>query len=129
MLLAPGWAICIEGWTMEGKMIDPELLTFLTNMENKFIGAVKESEKHIKETLKLTIDPVKDELKTHKKGIDDLYNKDRENRDRFGKIEGRVNTLEEDKKDNDISKEMKLVTIGIIVTAIIGIVAIIISIS
>ncbi len=114
---------------MDGKMIDPELLTFLTSMKNEQIQAVKDSETHIKETLKLTIDPVKESLKTHKADIDDLYEKDREHRDRFGQVEGRVKTLEDDKKDNNISKEMKLVTIGIIITGIIGVIAIIISIS
>ena len=114
---------------MDGKMIDPELLTFLTNMKIEMTQAVKDSENHIKETLKLTIDPVKDNLKKHESDIDDLYNKDREHRDRFGKVEGKVKTLEDDKKDNNISKEMKLVTIGIIVTGVIGVIAIIISVT
>ncbi len=114
---------------MDGKMIDPELLTFLTNMKTEMTQAVKDSETHIKETLKLTIDPVKDNLKKHEGDIDDLYGKDREHRDRFGKVEGRVEILENDKTNDKFSKEMKIVTVGIIVTALIGIGAIIIGVT
>ena len=108
-------------------MIDPELLNVLNGMETKFLNAVKESETHIKETLKLSIDPIKDTIDRHTKDIDGLFDKDRENRDRFGAIEGRVKTLEDDKDDNKHSKEIRVGIWAIIVTIILGLGAWIIS--
>ena len=75
------------------QVIDPELLNFLNGMKSDLTVAVKESEKHIKETLQLSIDPLKDTTERHTKDIDSLFDKDRENRDRFGKIEAYVKTL------------------------------------
>lgn len=102
------------------KMIDPELLTVLNGMEAKFINAVKESETHIKETLQLTIDPIKDTTDRHTKDIDGLFDKDRENRDRFGVIEGRVKTLEDDKDDSKHGKEIRVGIWAIVVTIVLG---------
>lgn len=93
---------------MDGKMIDPELLTFLTSMKNEQIQAVRDSETHIKEMLKLTIDPVKENLKKHEDDIEDLYNKDLEHRARFGMIEADVKNLVEDKEDGKHDKEIRV---------------------
>ena len=98
-------------------MIDPDLLIFLNDMKKELKASFKESEQHIKETLQLSIDPIKETLERHTKDIDDLYTKDRENRDRFGKIEADVKTLKDDKDDNKHDKEIR-VGIWAIVSAI-----------
>ncbi len=95
-------------------MIDPDLLNFLNDMKKELKASFMESEQHIKETLQLSIDPIKETLERHTKDIDDLYTKDREHRDRFGEIESDVKNLMEDKKDNKHDKEIRVGVWGVI---------------
>lgn len=106
---------------MDGdRMIDPDLMKYLDNFKKDMTTAFKESENHIRETLKLNIDPIKETTDRHTKDIDDLYNKDRENRDRFGIIEADVKTLKENKNDGKHNKELNMGYIGIIVGIIVA---------
>ena len=109
------------------RMIDPDLIAYLDKMQTALEKSQKESENHIKETFKLTIDPIKDTTDRHTKDIDGLFDKDREHRDRFGEIEGRVKTLEDDKDDSKHGKEIRVGIWAIAVTIILGVGAWIIS--
>jgi len=108
-------------------MIDQDLLNYLDNMKTELKQSQKESEQHIKESFTLTINPIKETTERHTKDIDDLYNKDREHRDRFGEIEGRVKTLEDDKDDSKHGKEIRVGIWAVAVTVVLGIGAWIIS--
>lgn len=101
-------------------MIDPDLLNFLNEMKKELKTSFKESEQHIKETLQLSIDPIKDTTDRHTKDIDDLYNKDREHRDRFGVIEADVKNLMEDKVDNKHDKEIRVGVWAIVSAAVLA---------
>lgn len=102
-------------------MIDPELLKYLDGMITRLIDSQKESEKHIKETFKLTIDPIEKTLERHSSEIFGLFDKDREHRERFGKIEGRVVVLEDDKKDHKDSQQLRVGIWAIVASVILGI--------
>ena len=112
---------------MEGKMIDPDLLQFLNEMKTELKDSQKESEKHIKETFQLTIDPVKEKLNKHESDISELYDFDRNKADRIGVVEGRIKTLEDDKDDSKHGKEIRVGIWAIAVTIILGVGAWIIS--
>lgn len=101
-------------------MIDPDLLNFLNDMKKELKASFKESEQHIKETLQLSIDPIKDTTDRHTKDIDGLFDKDREHRDRFGEIEADVKNLMEDKKDNKHDKEIRVGVWGIVAAFILA---------
>jgi len=109
------------------RVIDQDLLNYLDNMKTELKQSQKESEQHIKESFTLTINPIKDTTERHTKDIDDLYNKDREHRDRFGEIEGRVKTLEDDKDDSKHGKEIRVGIWAVAVTIVLGVGAWIIS--
>lgn len=104
-------------------MIDPELLNYLDNMQTNLKNSQKESENHIKETFKLTIDPIKETTLRHTEDISGLFDKDREHRERFGKIEGRVKTLEDDKEDHKHGQEIRVGIWAIAITVILAVVA------
>jgi hypothetical protein len=112
---------------VEKNVIDPDLVRYLDKMQQTFKEDIKQSEEHIKETFKLTIDPIKETTDRHTRDIEDLYEKDREHRDKLGDIAGRVKTLEDDKEDNKHGKEIRVGVWAIVVTIVLGVGAWIVS--
>jgi hypothetical protein len=112
---------------VEKNVIDPDLVRYLDKMQQTFKEDIKQSEEHIKETFKLTIDPIKETTDRHTRDIEDLYEKDREHRDKLGDISGRVKTLEDDKEDNKHGKEIRVGVWAIVVTIVLGVGAWIVS--
>ena len=106
--------------------MERELLDRFEKLEDKLTKVIQETVKslqdHTDKLLELTIDPIKESVNRHTKDIDELYNKDRENRDRFGKIEGRVNILEDDKIDNKDNGNKWVAIIGILGGLIVGLI-------
>ena len=76
---------------------------------------------HHNKTLDLSIQPIKENMKRHAADLSELYDKDRENRDRFGMIEGRVKTLEDDKIDNKDNNSKWIGILGILAGILIAI--------
>ena len=101
-------------------MIDPDLLNYLNEMKKELTVSFKESEQHIKETLQLSIDPIKETIDRHTGDIDQLFDHDRKNRDRFGAIEADVKNLKEDKEDNKHNKEIRVGVWAIVSAAVLA---------
>lgn len=97
--------------------VDRDTKEYLDEFKKDIKEAINRLEEHIKSLLESNIAPIQEQQKKHTEDIRDLYEKDREMRDRVGSLEGRVKTLEDDKQDNRFSTEMKIV----IVVALIGV--------
>ena len=101
-------------------MTDEQLYARFDSLETKLTTAIKEAIETVQKYNDKTLD-------RHTEDLDQLFTHDRQNRDRFGEIEGRVKTLEDDKDDSKHGKEIRVGIWAIAVTIILGIGAWIIS--
>ena len=102
--------------------MDLDTKQYLDDFKKDIKETLKNIENHIKELIESTIKPIEKQLNQHTKDISDLYDKDRETRDRVGRVEGRVTTLEKGNNNRKFSTEMIIVVfiaIGSIITSIV----------
>ena len=85
---------------------------YLDDFKQDIKESLQAIEKHIRELIESSIKPIEKQVDKHTIDIEQLYNFDREKRERDGKVEGRVKILEDDKQQHQFSTEMKIV-IGI----------------
>ena len=91
-------------------MTDEQLYARFDSLETKLTTAIKEAIETVQKYNDKTLD-------RHTGDLNQLFEHDRENRDRFGVIEADVKNLKEDKKDNKHDKEIR-VGVWAIVSAI-----------
>ena len=102
------------------KMTDDQLYARFDSLEIKLTAAIKEAIETVQKYNDKTLD-------RHTGDLNQLFEHDRENRDRFGVIEADVKNLKEDKEDNKHNKEIRVGVWAIAVTIILGVGAWIIS--
>ena len=101
-------------------MTDDQLYARFDSLEIKLTAAIKEAIETVQKYNDKTLD-------RHTGDLNQLFEHDRENRDRFGVIEADVKNLKEDKEDNKHNKEIRVGVWAIAVTIILGVGAWIIS--
>lgn len=101
-------------------VLEADVKNYLDDLKREIKEDLSCFKTDIKELLDIKLDPVEKQQDKHTKDIDDLYNKDREMRDRIGAVEGRVKTLEDDKEHGKFSKEMKIVLVAAILSPFAG---------
>ena len=96
-------------WSKELALIDPDLKEFLLS---EF--------KHLSEKMDNIIGPIKEDIVRHRGDIDDLYNKDRETKERLQKtetnLENHLESHKEKKNDNQFNVGQALVIVALIAT-------------
>jgi len=102
--------------------MDLDTKQYLDEFKKEIKETLQNIENHIKELIESTIKPIEKQLNQHTNDISDLYDKDRETRDRLGHVEGRATTLEKGSSNKKFSTEMIIVVfiaIGSIITNIV----------
>ena len=102
------------------KMTDEQLYARFDSLESKLTTAIKEAIETVQKYNDKTLD-------RHTSDLNQLFEHDRKNRDRFGVIEADVKNLKEDKEDSKHSKEIRVGIWAIAASIILGIGAWIIS--
>lgn len=102
--------------------VDRDTKEYLDGFKRDIQKSLESLEQHIKDLLESNIKPIESTLERHTADIGDLYEKHRETLVDYGKIDGRVKTLEDDKQDSKFSTEMKLAFGGVVV-ALFGVAA------
>lgn len=117
------------GWN-----VDPEIRSYLESFKADLIEEVRNLNKQLSESLEKLfnayIDPIKETMRRHTDDIRDLYDHDRQSRDKLSIAETKIDTLEDkiDKHieysgDDDKFKRTQAVAIVAVVASVLGVAA------